>query len=137
MMSNAGFVGFDGTENKRTILALHQVKEVTKADGDVNALLQKPFALAESLMTELNYICGVKASKQATPETTKLAILIGVTDMAYILIEGHVDPGLAYLSGVIVGLLLSNVVRNQRLRPAATLYRGGVNVEVQRWLCRV
>jgi glyceraldehyde-3-phosphate dehydrogenase (NAD(P)) len=59
--SNAGFVGFDGTENKRTILALYQVKEAAKIGGDLNVLLRKPHGRAQSIMAKLSRLTGVKA----------------------------------------------------------------------------
>lgn len=56
--SNAGFVGFDGTENKRTILALHQVKEAAGIGGDLNILVRKPHARAKSMMAKIERLCG-------------------------------------------------------------------------------
>jgi glyceraldehyde-3-phosphate dehydrogenase (NAD(P)) len=62
MKSNAGFVGFDGTENKRTILALHQVKEAAGIGGDLNVLLRKPHARARSMVAKISRLCkGVNA----------------------------------------------------------------------------
>jgi glyceraldehyde-3-phosphate dehydrogenase (NAD(P)) len=61
MKSNAGFVGFDGTENKRTILALQRVKEAAKIDGDLNILLRKPHGRAKSMMAKFNRLFEVKA----------------------------------------------------------------------------
>ena len=61
MKSNAGFVGFDGTENKRTILALQKVKEAAKIDGDLNVLLRKPHGRARSMMSKFDRLFGVKA----------------------------------------------------------------------------
>lgn len=62
MRSNAGFIGFDGTENKRTILALHQVKEAARIDGDLNILLRRPHARAKSMMAKMERLCnGIKA----------------------------------------------------------------------------
>ncbi|MFB3763823.1 MAG: glyceraldehyde-3-phosphate dehydrogenase [Methanotrichaceae archaeon] len=61
MRSNAGFIGFDGTENKRTILALQKVKEAAKIDGDLNVLLRKPHGRAKSMMSKFNRLFGVKA----------------------------------------------------------------------------
>jgi glyceraldehyde-3-phosphate dehydrogenase (NAD(P)) len=59
LKSNAGFVGFDGTENKRTILALCQAKKSAGIDGDLNILLRKPHARAKSMMAKINRLCGV------------------------------------------------------------------------------
>ena len=61
MKSNAGFVGFDGTENKRTILALQQVKKAAGIEGDLNVLLRRPHGRALSIMTKFNRMFGVKA----------------------------------------------------------------------------
>ena len=58
MKSNAGFVGFDGTENKRTILALHQVKKAAGIGGDLNVLLRKPHARAKSMVAKFDRLCG-------------------------------------------------------------------------------
>ncbi|MCJ7443155.1 MAG: glyceraldehyde-3-phosphate dehydrogenase [Methanotrichaceae archaeon] len=61
MKSNPGFVGFDGTENKRTILALQNVKEIAKIEGDLNVLLRRPHARAKSILSKLNRLCDVSA----------------------------------------------------------------------------
>jgi glyceraldehyde-3-phosphate dehydrogenase (NAD(P)) len=61
LKSNAGFVGFDGTENKRTILALQQVKKTAGIDGDLNVLLRRPHGRARSVMAKFNRMFGVKA----------------------------------------------------------------------------
>ena len=61
MKSNAGFVGFDGTENKRTLLALAQVKKEAGIDGDLNILLRKPHGRALSIAAKFNRLFGVKA----------------------------------------------------------------------------
>lgn len=61
MKSNAGFVGFDGTENKRTILALQQVKKAAGIEGDLNVLLRRPHGRALSIMTKFDRMFGVKA----------------------------------------------------------------------------
>jgi glyceraldehyde-3-phosphate dehydrogenase (NAD(P)) len=72
LKSNAGFVGFDGTENKRTILALHQVKEAARVDGDLNILLRKPHARAKSVLTKMDRLCGgVKAYVSDTADKEK------------------------------------------------------------------
>ncbi len=61
MKSNAGFVGFDGTENKRTILALQQVKKAAGIQGDLNVLLRRPHGRARSVVAKFNRMFGVKA----------------------------------------------------------------------------
>jgi glyceraldehyde-3-phosphate dehydrogenase (NAD(P)+) (phosphorylating) len=61
LKSNAGFVGFDGTENKRTILALQQVKKTAGIDGDLNVLLRRPHGRARSIMAKFNRMFGVRA----------------------------------------------------------------------------
>ena len=61
MKCNAGFVGFDGTENKRTLLALAEVKKAAGIDGDLNVLLRKPHGRARSIMAKFNRLYGVKA----------------------------------------------------------------------------
>lgn len=58
---NAGFVGFDGTENKRTFLALAEVKKEAGIDGDLNVLLRKPHGRAMSIMAKFNRLYEVKA----------------------------------------------------------------------------
>jgi glyceraldehyde-3-phosphate dehydrogenase (NAD(P)) len=61
LKSNAGFVGFDGTENKRTILALAEVKKAAAIEGDLNVLLRKPHGRALSIVAKFNRLFGVKA----------------------------------------------------------------------------
>ena len=61
MKCNAGFVGFDGTENKRTLLALAEVKKAAGIDGDLNVLLRKPHGRARSIMAKFNRLYGVNA----------------------------------------------------------------------------
>lgn len=61
MKSNAGFVGFDGTENKRTLLALQQVKKAAGIEGDLNVLLRRPHGRARSIVAKFNRLFGVKA----------------------------------------------------------------------------
>ena len=70
MKSNAGFVGFDGTENKRTLLALAQVKKAAGIEGDLNVLLRKPHGRALSIVAKFNRLFGVRAyvSDNATKE---------------------------------------------------------------------
>ena len=54
-------MGFDGTENKRTLLALAQVKKVAGIEGDLNVLLRKPHGRAVSIVSKFNRLFGVKA----------------------------------------------------------------------------
>jgi glyceraldehyde-3-phosphate dehydrogenase (NAD(P)) len=61
LKSNAGFVGFDGTENKRTLLALAEVKKAAAIEGDLNVLLRKPHGRALSIVAKFNRLFGVKA----------------------------------------------------------------------------
>ncbi len=61
MKCNAGFVGFDGTENKRTLLALAEVKKAAGIEGDLNVLLRKPHGRARSIVAKFNRLYGVKA----------------------------------------------------------------------------
>lgn len=61
MKSNAGFVGFDGTENKRTILALQEVKKAAGIAGDMNMLLRRPHGRALSIISKFDRMFGVKA----------------------------------------------------------------------------
>lgn len=61
MKMNAGFVGFDGTENKRTILALDAVKKAAGIDGELNVLLRRPHGRAKNTLNKLVRICNVKA----------------------------------------------------------------------------
>ena len=96
MKSNAGFVGFDGTENKRTLLALAQVKKAASIEGDLNVLLRKPHGRALSIVTKSNRTFGVKAyvSDMATREKWEKA---GVK------IEGGYDDFFAASDFVMVG----------------------------------
>ena len=61
MRSDAGFVGFDGTENKRTILAIDAVKKAGGIEGDLNVLLRKPHGRAKSVLSKLVRLCDAKA----------------------------------------------------------------------------
>jgi len=54
-------VGFDGTENKRTLLALEQVKKAAGIEGNLNVLLRKPHGRAVSIVSKFNRLFGVKA----------------------------------------------------------------------------
>ncbi|VVB73086.1 Glyceraldehyde-3-phosphate dehydrogenase [uncultured archaeon] len=60
MKSNAGFVGFDGTENKRTFLALAEVKKAAGIEGDLNILVRRPHGRALSMVAKFNRLYGVK-----------------------------------------------------------------------------
>jgi len=61
MKLNAGFVGFDGTESKRAIPAIHQVKEAEGIAGDMNVLLRSPHARAKSMLSKFTRLCDVRA----------------------------------------------------------------------------
>jgi glyceraldehyde-3-phosphate dehydrogenase (NAD(P)) len=61
MKSNVGFVGFDGTESKRAILAIHQVKQAKRIQGDLNILLRTPHARAKSMLSKFTRMCNAKA----------------------------------------------------------------------------
>ena len=61
MKLNAGFVGFDGTESKRAIPAIHQVKEAEGIAGDINVLLRSPHARAKSMLSKFTRLCDVRA----------------------------------------------------------------------------
>jgi glyceraldehyde-3-phosphate dehydrogenase (NAD(P)) len=61
MKLNAGVVGFDGTESKRAILAIHQVKEAEGIAGDMNILLRSPHARAKSMLSKFTRLCDVRA----------------------------------------------------------------------------
>jgi len=58
---NAGFVGFDGTENKRTVLALDMAKKAAGIGGDLNVLLRQPHGRAKSTLSKFVRLCDVKA----------------------------------------------------------------------------
>lgn len=96
MKSNAGFVGFDGTENKRTILALQQVKKAAGIQGDLNVLLRRPHGRARSVVAKFNRMFGVKSfvSDKADKEKWEKA---GVT------IEGGYDDFFKASDFVMVG----------------------------------
>ena len=61
MKLNVGFVGFDGTESKRAIPAIHQVKEAERIEGDMNVLLRSPHARAKSMLSKFTRMCNVRA----------------------------------------------------------------------------
>ena len=96
MKCNAGFVGFDGTENKRTLLATAEVKKAAGIDGDLNVLLRKPHGRARSIMAKFNRLYGVKAylSDMALKDKWQAA---GVT------IEGGYDDFFSASNFIMVG----------------------------------
>lgn len=61
MKLNAGFVGFDGTENKRAIPAIKLVKEAEGIGGDMNVLLRSPHARAKSMLRKFVRMAKVRA----------------------------------------------------------------------------
>jgi glyceraldehyde-3-phosphate dehydrogenase (NAD(P)) len=61
MKSNVGFVGFDGTESKRAIPAIHQVKETEGIEGEINVLLRAPHARAKSMLRKFARTCNARA----------------------------------------------------------------------------
>ena len=61
MKLNVGFVGFDGTESKRAIPAIHQVKEAEAIGGDMNVLLRTPHSRAKSMLGKFTRMCNVRA----------------------------------------------------------------------------
>jgi glyceraldehyde-3-phosphate dehydrogenase (NAD(P)) len=58
---NVGFIGFDGTESKRAILAINSVKKKEKLPGELNVLLRSPHGRAKSMLAKQQRICGVRA----------------------------------------------------------------------------
>ncbi len=61
MKLNVGFVGFDGTESKRAIPAIHQVKEAEGLEGDLNVLLRTTHARAKSMLSKFTRMYSVRA----------------------------------------------------------------------------
>ncbi len=61
MKLNAGFVGFDGTESKRAIPAIYQIKEAEGISGDLNVLLRAPHARAKSMLSKFTRMCDARA----------------------------------------------------------------------------
>ncbi|MBN2095458.1 MAG: glyceraldehyde-3-phosphate dehydrogenase [Candidatus Aenigmarchaeota archaeon] len=57
MTSNFGFVGFDGTENKRTIFAADAANKYTGNDGDLNVLLRNPHPTARATLAYMQRDC--------------------------------------------------------------------------------
>ncbi|HUS76702.1 MAG TPA: glyceraldehyde-3-phosphate dehydrogenase [Methanothrix sp.] len=96
MKSNAGFVGFDGTENKRTLLALQQVKKAAGIEGDLNVLLRKPHGRALSIVSKFNRMFGVKAFVSDIANKEKW-------ETAGVKIEGGYDDFFAASDFVMVG----------------------------------
>ena len=60
MKLNVGFVGFDGTESKRAILAIHQVQESEGISGGINVLLRAPHARARSMLGKFTRISNAR-----------------------------------------------------------------------------
>ena len=96
MKSNAGFVGFDGTENKRTLLALAEVKKAAGIEGDLNVLLRKPHGRATSIVAKFNRLFGVKAFVSDIAAKEKW-------EKAGVKIEGGYDDFFAASNFVMVG----------------------------------
>jgi glyceraldehyde-3-phosphate dehydrogenase (NAD(P)) len=61
MKLSAGFVGFDGTESKRAIPAIFQVKENEGIKGELNVLLRAPHARAKSMLRKFVRLYDVRA----------------------------------------------------------------------------
>ncbi len=61
MKLSAGFVGFDGTESKRAIPAIFQVKEAERIEGELNVLLRSPHARAKSMLQKFVRLYDVRA----------------------------------------------------------------------------
>lgn len=61
MKLDVGFIGFDGTESKRAIPAIHQVKESETIGGNMNVLLRAPHARAKSMLNKFSRMCNVRA----------------------------------------------------------------------------
>lgn len=61
MKLSAGFIGFDGTESKRAIPAIFQIKEAEGIEGEQNVLLRAPHARAKSMLQKFVRLCGVRA----------------------------------------------------------------------------
>ena len=96
MKSNAGFVGFDGTENKRTILALAEVKKAAAIEGDLNVLLRKPHGRALSIVAKFNRLFGVKAFVNDKADKEKW-------EKAGVKIDGSLDDFFAASDFLMVG----------------------------------
>ncbi len=71
MKLSAGFVGFDGTESKRAVLAIWQTKEAEGIGGDLNVLLRTPHARAKTMLSKFTRMCNVRAF--ITDEKDRLA----------------------------------------------------------------
>ncbi len=54
-------MGFDGTESKRAILAIHRVKEAEGIGGEMNILLRSPHARAKTMMSKFVRLCNARA----------------------------------------------------------------------------
>ena len=89
-------MGFDGTENKRTLLALQQVKKAAGIEGDLNVLLRKPHGRALSIVSKFNRMFGVKAFVSDIANKEKW-------ETAGVKIEGGYDDFFAASDFVMVG----------------------------------
>jgi glyceraldehyde-3-phosphate dehydrogenase (NAD(P)) len=96
LKSNAGFVGFDGTENKRTLLALAEVKKAAAIEGDLNVLLRKPHGRALSIVAKFNRLFDVKAFVNDKADKDKW-------EKAGVKIEGGLDDFFAASDFLMVG----------------------------------
>ncbi len=89
-------MGFDGTENKRTLLALAVVKKAAGIEGDLNVLLRKPHGRALSIVSKFNRLFGVKAFVSETADKEKW-------EKAGVKIEGGYDDFFAASNFLMVG----------------------------------
>jgi glyceraldehyde-3-phosphate dehydrogenase (NAD(P)) len=89
-------VGFDGTENKRTLLALALAKKAAGIEGDLNVLLRKPHGRALSIVSKFNRLFGVKAYLSEIANK-------GSWEKAGVKIEGGYDDFFAASNFVMVG----------------------------------
>jgi hypothetical protein len=96
MVLNVGFVGFDGTENKRAIPEIHQAKELECIKGDMNVLLRAPHARAKSMLSKFTRMYNVRAF--LTDEKERVS-----WESAGVKIEGNYDDFFTESDVVFVG----------------------------------
>jgi glyceraldehyde-3-phosphate dehydrogenase (NAD(P)) len=96
MRNNAGFVGFDGTESKRAITAIHSVKEAENISGELNVLLRTPHARARSTLAKQQRLCGARAFLSDEKERTKW-------EKAGVAIEGGLQEFFEQSNVVVIG----------------------------------
>ncbi len=133
MRSDAGFVGFDGTE---IVGVLAKSKQPATVELAIIATLAPVISLlaGDNIKAVAFYSCGVavgfflanlsNSDKKILPKSTELAAIIGLAHIVSLLLIG--TDALVYLFGILVGLLLANILCAPSLPSPQIDNEGGV-----------